>query len=546
VTTHSSKTNSTSQKEATIHHRSLVATQAASIMSPRSLLQRAVADPASAPPSEVLMLQRQYGNQAVQRLLAGHPVIPRSTAGNPVAQRLLARRAVQAKLSVGPAGDTYEQEADRVAEHVMTMPAGTTAKTPVQRQGEEEEIQTKPLAGTISSFVKRAAEEEEEVQTKREAPGAGFEAGNAIEDQLRAQKGSGSPLAAETRHAMESRFGANFSGVRIHADSQAAQLNRQLNAQAFTHGGDIYMGAGKYSPGSEAGQRLLAHELTHTLQQGAARLQRQESHVAEAGVIQRRLSDDASVTIDPAPPEPENDAAKIRTTINSNLDHVAASDVDLGPRSGTFDNAGRGDAPGQKIIIGKPNQELPQTIRGHDLTAHVVANMMWPRDSSHIVRGTELAAALDAKGTKDPRWEGLTFQGERLFISLGPDGNVITAFYNAGWSPMQRRDYEEFLDPKKKDKRLADERIAAAAERERTKKTKAAVATVRTGKAYLDGLIREAGLPPGGMRVINLVKLQGKLTNNPVTDLAMVRAELAALTPSKAKSAPATGKKGKK
>jgi hypothetical protein len=123
-------------------------------------------------------------------------------------------------------------------------------KPSVQRQ-DEEELQTKPL-------VQRRGE-------------GGFEASPALETRLNALKGGGSPLPDEVRGSMEPRFGADFGGVRLHTGSEAAQLNRQLNARAFTHGSDIYLGSGAGAPGSAAGDRLLAHELAHTLQQGASR-----------------------------------------------------------------------------------------------------------------------------------------------------------------------------------------------------------------------------------------------------------------------------------
>jgi hypothetical protein len=70
---------------------------------------------------------------------------------------------------------------------------------------------------------------------------------------------------------MENRFGNDFSGVRIHTDNKAVQMSRDLNAQAFTVGNDIYFNQGKYSPSSENGKHLLAHELTHTIQQSGIR-----------------------------------------------------------------------------------------------------------------------------------------------------------------------------------------------------------------------------------------------------------------------------------
>jgi hypothetical protein len=136
----------------------------------------------------------------------------------------------------------------------------------VQRQAtpEEEEVQTKRMV------QRQEMPEEEEVQTKllvqRRGDG-GFEAGSEMESRLAAHQGAGSPLPDETRTYMEPRFGADFSGVRVHTGGEAAQLNRQISAQAFTHGQDIYLSEDKYDPGSEAGKRLLAHELTHVVQQ---------------------------------------------------------------------------------------------------------------------------------------------------------------------------------------------------------------------------------------------------------------------------------------
>ena len=77
-------------------------------------------------------------------------------------------------------------------------------------------------------------------------------------------------MAAHTMSQMQSGFGADFSQVRIHTDSNAVQLSKDLGAQAFTHGNDIYFNEGKYNPSSTSGQHLLAHELTHTIQQGGS------------------------------------------------------------------------------------------------------------------------------------------------------------------------------------------------------------------------------------------------------------------------------------
>jgi Domain of unknown function (DUF4157) len=79
---------------------------------------------------------------------------------------------------------------------------------------------------------------------------------------------AGAPLGADVRAFMEPRFGRDFSGVRIHTDASAAASAAAVQARAYTVGSNIAFAAGAYSPGTAAGRRLLAHELTHTIQQG--------------------------------------------------------------------------------------------------------------------------------------------------------------------------------------------------------------------------------------------------------------------------------------
>jgi Domain of unknown function (DUF4157)/DNA/RNA non-specific endonuclease len=295
----------------------------------------------------LLRLQRQIGNQAVTQL-------------------------IQAKLKVGKPNDTYEMEADRVADTVMRMPDSL-----VQRQTEEkkeETAQTKPAVGQISAVVQRQATEEkkeepvqtlqrqseekkeepvqtlqrqpeekkdepvqtlqrqpeekkdepvqtlqrqpeekkdESVQTlqrqpeekkdepvqtlqrqpeekkdepvqtlqrqpeeKKDEPVQTKAAVNStsavatdVESRIQTMREGGHPLPNSTRSFFESRFGYDFSGVRVHTDSQADDVSRKLNAQAFTIGRNVFFAGGRYEPHTTQGKWLLAHELTHTVQQ---------------------------------------------------------------------------------------------------------------------------------------------------------------------------------------------------------------------------------------------------------------------------------------
>jgi hypothetical protein len=100
---------------------------------------------------------------------------------------------------------------------------------------------------------------------------------HGVESSLQASRGGGSPMDDQTRSSMERGFGADFSGVKIHTGSEAVQMNKELGSHAFTSGNDIYFNEGKYDPASKGGQTLLAHELTHTVQQGASSTQVQKS-----------------------------------------------------------------------------------------------------------------------------------------------------------------------------------------------------------------------------------------------------------------------------
>ena len=226
-------------------------------------IQAALANPRSAHPKTIIRLQRLVGNHGVTALL-------------------------HRKVVVGPAHDSFEREADHMADQVMSMSNPQAGS--VQRLGEAGvEIQAKPL-------VQRLPADEEEVQALPD-PGAGFEAGAEVEGQLHAQKGAGSPLPAEVRDFMEPRFDADFSAVRVHSDGASAQLNRQVSAQAFTHNQDIYMGEGKYSPSSEDGKRLLAHELTHVVQQGGAQIARRPETAAQAGPAALQMDGSGTVML---------------------------------------------------------------------------------------------------------------------------------------------------------------------------------------------------------------------------------------------------------
>lgn len=168
----------------------------------------------------------------------------------------------QTKLTVNQPGDVYEQEADKVAQQVMQTMSEPVSKQSVQRESlpeEEEELQMKSLADTNISLQRQ---------------GGGVTATSDLETSIQQERGSGQTLSDDIRQPMEQAFGTDFSSVKIHTDSRSDQLNQSIQARAFTTGQDIFFRQGEYAPESHGGKELLAHELTHVVQQNGSALGR--------------------------------------------------------------------------------------------------------------------------------------------------------------------------------------------------------------------------------------------------------------------------------
>jgi hypothetical protein len=167
-------------------------------------------------------------------------------------QTLQAKRMsmIQAKLNIGEPNDKYEQEADATASKVVQQINSPTQDKSVQREAmeEEEELQMKSLV------------------QRRENLGGG-EASTDLESSIQSARGRGQSLDTDLQEKMGQAMGADFSGVKVHTDSQSDQLNKSIQAKAFTTGQDVFFRQGAYEPGSRGGQELIAHELTHVVQQ---------------------------------------------------------------------------------------------------------------------------------------------------------------------------------------------------------------------------------------------------------------------------------------
>jgi hypothetical protein len=169
--------------------------------------------------NDISRLQRSLGNQGFQKFLKNNNI--------------------QAKLNISQPNDKYEKEADEMADKVVKM-----SKSQIQQQNEEKE----------KFFQPKESEE-------------GLQLDNTFVSQLSSAKSEGESMNHQERAYFEPRFGIDFSDVYIHRGSKTQQLTKSINAQAFTQGNHIYFAQGKYNIQSNKGKHLIAHELTHTIQQ---------------------------------------------------------------------------------------------------------------------------------------------------------------------------------------------------------------------------------------------------------------------------------------
>ncbi|MBD2449063.1 DUF4157 domain-containing protein [Nostoc sp. FACHB-152] len=269
-------------------------------------------DPNSVSQNEKQQLDSAIGTRSTQEIMAGT-----QTSWVPKFQGISAQLwgnsgqvgvPIQAKLAIGEVGDKYEQEADRVAKDVVqqihtpqTSALPKADSTPIQ-----EKLQRKQLP--------------EMVQCQEAISGG--EASTALESAINSARGSGQPLDDSLQQSMGQAMGADFSGVRVHTDLQADQLNQSIQAKAFTTGQDVFFRQGEYQPGSLGGQELIAHELTHVKQQGDKSIDRCSRHLVQrmkdVGVHHDTFGD--LVELDDNEPLPKNDDNYVYTLAPSSDD----------------------------------------------------------------------------------------------------------------------------------------------------------------------------------------------------------------------------------
>ena len=345
--------------------------EAKTVNSVSHVRQTGVSRSADSPVDQILFLQRTIGNQAVQRLIKSGNLQSKLRIGQPgdryeqqaerMADTVMNKPEPQnSKIEGGPVQtrqvySTSEEEIHRQSEEQeeeeepVQLSNQTDAERYLQRQEQEEEeepvqlshqtdteqylqrqeqeeeeepIQLSHQTDTEQYLQRQEQEEEELVQTK--APDTSPDTGPDLQNQLTLSRGGGSPLPEQTSAFMESGFGTDFSDVKVHNDNQASEISKAVNAQAFTSGNDIYFGAGRYSPGTTSGDKLLAHELTHVVQQ-------RSSSVAQG--LSRSISRSSTEKNDVIYRQPAALSATEGKTTSKPAEDIAPGEIDLKGKS---------------------------------------------------------------------------------------------------------------------------------------------------------------------------------------------------------------------
>jgi hypothetical protein len=363
----------------------------------------------SSPVEQILFLQRTIGNQAVGMLIKSG--------------------ALQAKLRIGQPGDMYELEADRIAEQVMRMHEPQVSKeTKVSIPAGNNSIQRK--CPGCKKRIKIEKEEEEEKLQKKEASGSTPDVTPKLESNINAIRGGGQPLPESVRAFYEPRFGHDFSQVRVHSDAKAAEAARAVNARAYTMGKDVVFGAGQYVLQSGEGQRLLAHELTHVVQQ------------CKAGTTTLRRDDKESIPVDLVPTPPE----EVKKLKDMGIELPKVSEETWRLIGGVADNAGKTLSSAEKTMIeellkkyGLPPASPLTAMSGAKFLLHDTSS---PVSTATIEKETKAKGPI-GKGVSAwvPREGAATIARPEFYESKRPS----TSEYEKGIDIIKQADREKLL-----------------------------------------------------------------------------------------------------
>lgn len=290
---------------------------------------------------------------------------------------------IQARLKINAPGDVYEQEADRVADRVLRLP--------------EPGVQRSCSCGGDCPDCRKKQEEDLVLQRRAEGAGPAGEAAPAsVQTALRSP---GQALDSSTERFFSSRFGHDFRNVRVHTDSPAARSAQEIQASAYTVGRDIVFAPGLYAPGSHEGRRLLAHELTHVVQQSA--------HAGlRNAVLQRKTPVDAEDVAKLDVSKSKNGAACACLVVVHNDERKARKTADLMHQNCSYNLALVNPDDGNRHI------ELP--------SGDIDPNELYPKDVAKECATDEAACkkAMEGKAKSKKRGDVEAYLQRRYFLGI--------------------------------------------------------------------------------------------------------------------------------
>ncbi len=294
------------------------------------ILRQALGDPSQMTPDTLRQLQRTMGNEFTQQYVHGSVTDAFSR--------------VQALSNTGQQTAVSQTQRERDETHDGSDLAESLAGYPMASE--------LGIVPPVANSVQRATD-----------PLAGQDVGGDVESDIEGKKGGGQSLPDQTRDHMEGVLGSDLGDVRVHTDSESSQLNESLNAKAFTTGSDIFFSEGEYSPNSQSGQKLLAHELTHVVQQGASQpkpntqrvTDEEETAVADEEASSESVSEEVAATTEAA-----------METVNEASANLSLKSADLSLKSKESPTHPTEPKPGKTRIL-QPKLRITEKEEGAEM-----------------------------------------------------------------------------------------------------------------------------------------------------------------------------------
>jgi hypothetical protein len=377
---------------------------------PKATLQTTAAKPKI--PCQAHLEQRTIENQAVHRLLEvstrnvkRDSVTDSASVGHDFSQISVhpgAQRSIQPKLEISAPGDRFEQEADRVAAQVMRMPEPQRQRA-CAYGGECPKCQQEQPGHNHGRLQTRRAQDSDTGQ---------MAAPPIVHGAIAAP---GQPLDSATRAFFEPRFGYDFSTVRVHSGAAAEQSASNVNALAYTVGRDIVFGAGRFTPGTQAGRWLIAHELAHVVQNGAGAPAAIRRKVPGAQCTGVRITLPNTIVFEG---NQGSVAATVKTTLTPSDTPYS---IEYNPGEGQFSIK-----PGEKVVVldvsltNKPQNQIDLYIAYRDSLTSKPAGLEVFSSSATAVGGMD---PRHARGYGGEQSMGFGYSEQKGWILIeGPSG----------------------------------------------------------------------------------------------------------------------------